>query len=139
MDMTEVTMHYVAIVDGKGKVWGARFPDLPGVNGGGNSPKAAVDDAKSAALEWAAHVEAKGQEIPPPRDLGEILNSGEVGPGDATVLVPLRLDAGRTVRANLTFDAGLLKSIDQAADDLGITRSAFLASAAREKIEREAY
>ena len=34
--------------------------------------------------------------------------------------------------ANLTFDAGLLQSIDQAADELGITRSAFLASAARE-------
>jgi hypothetical protein len=109
------------------------------VHGGGNSPKAAVEEAKSAALEWAAHLEAKGHEILPPRDLGEILNSGEVGPGEATVLVPLRLDAGRTVRANLTFDAGLLKSIDQAADELGITRSAFLASAAREKIEREAY
>lgn len=132
-------MHYVAIVDGKGKVWGARFPDLPGVHGAGSSPKAAVDDARSAALEWAARVEAKGLKIPPPRDLGDVLRSGEAGPGEATVLVPLQLDAGRTVRANLTFDAGLLKSIDQAADELGITRSAFLASAAREKLEREAY
>jgi metal-responsive CopG/Arc/MetJ family transcriptional regulator len=49
-------------------------------------------------------------------------------------LIPLLLDAGRTVRANLTLDAGLLEAIDEAASQRGITRSAFLASAARDKI-----
>jgi len=44
------------------------------------------------------------------------------------------IDDGRTVRANLTFDAGLLRAIDVAATQRGLTRSAFLASAAREKI-----
>jgi predicted RNase H-like HicB family nuclease len=132
-------MHYIAIVDGQGDVWGARFPDLPGVHGGGNSPKAAVDDAMSAARDWAAHVAAKGQPIPLPRDLGEILASDEIGAGEATVIVPLLLDGGRTVRANLTFDAWLLEDIDAAAKVLGLTRSAFLASAAREKIKRESY
>ena len=43
-------------------------------------------------------------------------------------------EEGRTVRANLTFDAGLLGAIDAAASERGLTRSAFLASAAREKI-----
>lgn len=43
--------------------------------------------------------------------------------------------AGRTVRANVTFDAGLLEAIDAEAERRGLTRSAFLASAAREKIE----
>ena len=52
------------------------------------------------------------------------------GAGDALVL-----DAGRTVRANLTFDAGLLAAIDDEANRRGLTRSAFLASAAREKLE----
>ncbi|MGO8972077.1 MAG: hypothetical protein ACLQNV_00915, partial [Steroidobacteraceae bacterium] len=45
------------------------------------------------------------------------------------------LDAGRPVRANLSLDAGLLDAIDEAAKAHGLTRSAFLASAAREKIE----
>ncbi len=49
-------------------------------------------------------------------------------------MIPLLLDAGRTVRANLTFDAGLLAAIDAEAARRGLTRSAFLASAAREKI-----
>ncbi len=45
-------------------------------------------------------------------------------PGETTVLIPLLLDAGRIVRANLTFDAGLLDAIDEAAnprlDPLGV-------------------
>ena len=51
-------------------------------------------------------------------------------------MVPLVLDAGRNVRANLTMDAGLLEAIDQAAEKSGITRSAYVASAAREKLMR---
>jgi metal-responsive CopG/Arc/MetJ family transcriptional regulator len=42
------------------------------------------------------------------------------------------------VRANLSLDAGLLDAIDDAAKAHGLTRSAFLASAAREKIEGRA-
>jgi hypothetical protein len=32
--------------------------------------------------------------------------------GDVAVMIPLLLDSGRTVRANLTLDAGLLDIID---------------------------
>jgi hypothetical protein len=51
--------------------------------------------------------------------------------------VPLVLDAGRPVKANLSLDAGLLNAIDEAAERRGLTWSAFLASAAQEKIESE--
>ena len=59
----------------------------------------------------------------------------DLNAGESSVLIPLLLDAGRTVRANVTFDAGLLAAIDAEAERRGLTRSAFLASAAREKIE----
>lgn len=52
--------------------------------------------------------------------------------------VPLIVDAGRTVRINLSLDAGTVEAIDEAANARGLTRSAFLASAAREKIANEA-
>jgi hypothetical protein len=58
--------------------------------------------------------------------------------GAALAIVPLLLDSGRAVRANLSLDAGLLDAIDEAAKAHGLTRSAFLASAAREKIEGRA-
>jgi len=42
---------------------------------------------------------------------------------------------GPYVRANITFDAGLLEAIDAEAERRGLSRSAFLASAAHEKTE----
>ena len=58
-------------------------------------------------------------------------------PGDAFVVLPLIVESGRPTRANISLDAGLLQSIDMAAKARGLTRSAFLASAAREKILAE--
>ena len=54
--------------------------------------------------------------------------------GSAAAIIPVVLDEGRTVRANLTFDAGLLAAIDAEAARCGLTRSAFLASAARKRL-----
>jgi Ribbon-helix-helix protein, copG family len=58
--------------------------------------------------------------------------------GAVLAVVPLLLDAGRPAKANLSVDAGLLEAIDEAAEAHGLTRSAFIASAAREKITRDA-
>lgn len=128
-------VYYVGIIDGANDVWGVRFPDVPGAHGGGASPEEAIADGAAALREVVAHKRGTGLEIPKASTLADIFAAGEIGPGEATILVPLILDAGRTVRANLTFDAGLLEAIDEEAQRRGLTRSAFLASAAREKIE----
>ena len=88
----------------------------------------------SAAREWVLHQQAQGIARPKAPTTREILGSVEidVAAGEAAVLIPVLIDEGRTVRANLTFDAGLLGAIDAAASERGLTRSAFLASAARE-------
>ncbi len=127
---------YVGVIDESRGVWGVRIPDLPGCYGAGDSAEAALRDAASAAREWIAHQEAQGIARPKARTTSQILASGEidVAAGEAAVLIPVLIDEGRTVRANLTFDAGLLGAIDAAARERGLTRSAFLASAAREKI-----
>ncbi|MGA2127366.1 MAG: type II toxin-antitoxin system HicB family antitoxin [Xanthobacteraceae bacterium] len=131
--------YYVGILDGADDVWGVRVPDCPGCHGGGATPEAAISDAISALREWAAEMCADGIDLPTARTTTEILADPESHPdvaaGESAVLIPLMLDAGRTVRANVTFDAGLLEAIDAEADRRGLTRSAFLASAAREKIE----
>ena len=54
--------------------------------------------------------------------------------GGAFIAVPLVIESGRPVKANISLDAGLLDAIDLAAKEAGLTRSSFLASAAREKI-----
>ncbi len=129
--------HYVGILDGKGKAWGVRIPDLPGCYGGGTTAEAAMTDAMSAAREWIAHKRSKGEAVPNPRTVAQLVKAEKIDTGrnEAAVIIPVVLDSGRTVRANLTFDAGLLEAIDAEAARRGLTRSAFLASAARERLE----
>ncbi len=130
-------VHYVGILDGAKDVWGVRIADIPGCVGGGATPEEAIADATTALRVVVAHKLSGDHEIPKARPVAEVLASGEIDPGEATVLIPLLLDSGRTVRANVTFDAGLLEAIDASAAQRGLTRSAFLASAAREKIEAQ--
>lgn len=126
---------YVGVLDGSNDTWGVRIPDVPGCVGGGATPEAAIADATTALRDVMAYKRGEGIELPRASSIAEILGAGEVGDGETVILVPLVLDTGRTVRANLTFDAGLLSAIDAEAVRHGLTRSAFLASAAREKIE----
>jgi hypothetical protein len=129
-------VHYVGILDGSGKVWGLRFPDVPGCVGAGTSPEDAIADATTALRDVMTYKRGGRFELPKASTVSEVLASGEIGPGETAILIPLVLDAGRTIRANLTFDAGLLAAIDDEANRRGLTRSAFLAGAAREKLER---
>jgi predicted RNase H-like HicB family nuclease len=123
---------YFGILDGADGVWGVRIPDLPGCFGGGATAGEALSDAVSAAREWAEHRASKGYALPPASSLEGI--AGSVQPHEAIVTVPVLLDSGRSVRANLSLDAALLEDIDRAAKARGLTRSAFIASAARDKI-----
>ena len=123
--------HFPGILDGSGDVWGVRIPDLDGCVGGGATPEAAISDAACALRDVMAHKQSADFAPPRASALASIIASGEIAEGESAVMIPLLLDAGRTVRANLTLDAGLLESIDAEAKLRGVTRSAFVASAAR--------
>lgn len=127
---------YVGIVDGSGSVWGVVLPDFPGCHGGGLTPAEAVADATRALREFAADMLADGEALPEPRDLGQVQDDIAAGREEAggTVYIPLIVDKGRAVRANLSLDVGMLEAIDAEAKRRGLTRSAFLASAALDKI-----
>lgn len=128
---------FYGIMDGSGDHWGVRVPDLPGCHGGGGTPGEALADAISAAREWAEHRAGKGFALPSPTPLDSLVRD-EVQPNEVIVNIPVLLDSGRPVRANLSIDAALLADIDQAARQRGLTRSGFIASAVREKILAEA-
>ncbi|RWP43184.1 MAG: ribbon-helix-helix protein, CopG family [Mesorhizobium sp.] len=128
---------YVGILDGADDVWGVRVPDLPGCHGGGASPEEAIADATSAVREWAEARMAKHLPLPDARTVADLLRLGEIdsSAGESAVMIPVLIDSGRPARANLSLDAGLLAAIDAEASRRGLTRSAFIANAAREKIE----
>ncbi len=130
--------YYVGILDGAKDVWGVRIPDVPGCYGAGATPEAAIADATSALREVAAHWAAKGIDLKPPRSMQAVLNDPaarlDCDAGESLVMVPLLLDQARSVKANISLDAGLLEVIDDEAKLHGLTRSSYLASAALDKI-----
>jgi predicted RNase H-like HicB family nuclease len=145
MDLSEVGMaFYTGLVDrSAGGALGVWFPDLPGATSAGASIDEIYANAMEAIRLWAQDAIADGETVPPPRSMSELLQDEEVKEAlkeDSATLVqvPLLLDGGRPTRVNVSLESGLLEAIDAAARERGLTRSAFLASAAREKIARKA-
>jgi predicted RNase H-like HicB family nuclease len=133
------TKYYLGIVEkDPDSAFGMWFPDMPGCFPAADE----FDDLPRVAAELLRmHVEAlesNGRDLPTARPIAEVMAGKEVRrslkAGATTMLVPLLADPGRTVRVNVTVDRGLLEQIDEAAGARGLTRSAFLAQAAREKI-----
>lgn len=129
---------YVALVDGEAGAYGVIVPDLPGCTSGGATTDEALHHAIEAVRLWAEDAIADGEELPAPRS-AEALRAdpkiaAAIAAGAALAIVPLLIDLGRPAKANLSIDAGVLSAIDEAAAARGLTRSAFLAGAAREKI-----
>ncbi|HVY58917.1 MAG TPA: type II toxin-antitoxin system HicB family antitoxin [Xanthobacteraceae bacterium] len=134
-------MRYVALIDGKAGAYGVVVPDLPGCTAQGATLDEAFANAVAAVRDWAQDALNDGEKLPAARRAETLRQDREIAKaladGAAIVLVPLVLDAGRNQKANLSIDAGLLAAIDEAAAAQGLTRSAYLANAAREKISKE--
>ena len=133
---------YVALIDGEAGAYGVTFPDAPGCTAMGGTQDEALNDAADALAEWVADELADGREPPEPRPAEALLKDRDVAAavksGAVLASVPLLLDTGRLARANISLDSGLLAQIDEAARQRGVTRSAFLAAAARDKIKASA-
>jgi predicted RNase H-like HicB family nuclease len=133
---------YVALIHHEpGTCYGVMFPDLAGCTSAGDS----FDEAVSNAAEGlSAHVElmrADGDPIPEPRDVESIRAAREdwVDFENAIVtMIPLLPPAGKPVRLNISLDEELVKIIDHTAEVRGMTRSGFLADAARRAIQERA-
>lgn len=122
---------YVALIRKEARSdYGVEFPDFPGCVTAGST----LDEALSMAEEaLEGHVEVMrdhAESIPEPRGLDAVLRDPDLA-GAVAVLVPLREKRGRAVPVRITLDEHLLAEIDEAAARIGTTRSAFLASAAR--------
>jgi predicted RNase H-like HicB family nuclease len=132
-----MSTRYVVLIDGKRGAYGVVFPDLPGCTAMGRTIDEALRDAASAAGEWA---QAVGKRLPRPRSIESLHDDPEtkraLAHGAVLAVVPLIFDVGRPAKANVSLDVGTLEAIDDAARAHGLTRSAFITSAAREKIER---
>ncbi len=131
-------MRYVSFIHRDDAGYGVSFPDFPGCVSVGNT----VDDAvRNGSEALAFHVEGlvdDGAPIPSPRSIDAIKADPDLADwrrGADFVLIPLILDRGSSRRVNISLDCGLLETIDAEAGRRRMTRSAFLATAARREIE----
>jgi predicted RNase H-like HicB family nuclease len=125
---------YVALIRKESRSdYGVEFPDFPGCVTAGST----LDEALAMAEEaLEGHVEVMrehSESVPEPGGLDVVLRNPDLA-GAVAVLVPLREKKGRAIPIRITLDEHLLADIDQAAARDGMTRSAFLADAARVRI-----
>ncbi len=132
-------MKYVALVDGTEGAYGVIFPDLPGCTSGGASVDEALGEAIEAVRLWIDETVKDGGAVPTARSAEDIRHDPDFAQdfqdGAIIAYVPVFRDAGRSIKATISMDAGVLEAIDEAAKIRGLTRSSFLVSAARQKIE----
>jgi predicted RNase H-like HicB family nuclease len=133
-------MRYVGFVDGREGAYGVVISDLPGCTSAGKTVDAAYRNAIEAVRLWIEDALEDGEKLPRPRSLKEMLADREIrrtlGTGAVLIMIPVVRDTGRPAKANVSMDAGTLQAIDEEAAAHGLTRSAFIASAALEKIRR---
>ena len=123
---------YAVVHKDPDSAFGVHFPDAPGCF----SAAEELDDILPNAAEALA-LYFQDADVPDPRGIEDIRREAEadIRQGAFLIAVPLILSARRQVRANISLDKGMLDAIDTAASRRGLTRSAFLAEAARNEIE----
>lgn len=126
--------YFTAIIhQDEGSSFGLTFPDLPGCFAAAddwNGISAAATEALDLWFEDMPDVEpAPLDEVRKRADVAEALAAG-------AVLMPVPYIPADTAveRVNITLERGLLRAIDETAKGRGMTRSSFLASAARHEL-----
>ena len=131
-------MRYVSFIHQDDAGYCVSFPDFPGCVAVGETVEEAVRRGCEALAFHVEGLSEDGDSIPPPRSIDAIKGDAGLvdwGHGADVLLIPLLLDRGFSRRVNISLDRGLLEAIDDEARQRGITRSAFIATAARHEIE----
>jgi predicted RNase H-like HicB family nuclease len=125
--------YFYAVVHKDGdSAFGVHFPDLPGCFSAADTMEDVVPNAVEALDLWFEdEVDSE------PRGVAEIREAAaeDLAEGAFLVAIPRMTSNGKLARVNLSMDRGTLAAIDVAAAARKLTRSAFLAEAARNEIE----
>lgn len=113
--------------------YGLEFPDLPGCFSAADDLDDVVPNAIEALSLWfedgEAHIEPSAIEAV------RAAAANELAEGAFLVMIPWIGRSSKPQRVNISLDGSMLAAIDAAAATRRLTRSAFLAEAARNEIE----
>lgn len=126
---------YLAVVDkDEDSAFGLWFPDVPGCFSAADTEAEIMGNAIEAInlhLEGVDPAEASSLEaVRSRKDVAEALENGAY-----LLAIPFVTMQRRAMRVNLSLDKGMVDAIDAAAEQRGLTRSAFVAEAALNEIQ----
>jgi predicted RNase H-like HicB family nuclease len=123
---------YAIVHKDAGSAYGVHFPDLPGCFSAADDLEDVVPNAVEAMELWL-----EDQPEPAASDVSEVRARAaeDLAEGAFLIAVPRMTTSGKLTRVNLSLDMGTLAAIDAAAKARKLTRSSFLAEAARNEIQ----
>jgi predicted RNase H-like HicB family nuclease len=124
--------YYAVVHKDSNSAFGVHFPDLPGCFSAADRQEDVLPNACEALELWFE--DAKEVEPHSVDHIREIA-AQDLAQGAFLMAVPHFSTAGKIARVNVSMDRGMLDAIDSAAALRKLTRSAFLAEAARNEIE----
>lgn len=124
--------YYAVVHKDEDSAFGVSFPDLPGCFSAADRQEDVLPNACEALDLWFEDAE----DIEP-RNVDAIRDvvSEDLAQGAFLLAVPRVSATGKLARINVSMDRGMLDAIDSAASLRKLTRSGFLAEAARNEIE----
>jgi len=131
-----MSKHFVlALLHKENGRFGIHFPDYPGVISGGASFDEAVNRGANTLSFHLRGMAEDGDEIPEPTSADDAVRNAADAISDGAMPALIQIEfPGRSVRINISVEEGLLSQIDRAAAVAGMSRSAFLASAALSRL-----
>ncbi|WP_231635471.1 type II toxin-antitoxin system HicB family antitoxin [Novosphingobium sp. ST904] len=125
--------YFYAIMEQDGdSAYGVTFPDLPGCFSAADTAEEILPNACEALELWFDDQD----EVEPSRlDQIKAAAAEALGAGATIIAVPRIVNDHRVARVNLSLERGILDAIDKAAAERRLTRSAFVAQAARNEIQ----
>lgn len=113
--------------------FGVHFPDLPGCFSAADRMEDVIPNAVEALSLWFE--DADSDTLPSPVEAIRAQAAEDLREGAFLVAVPWIGRNSKPARVNISLDHAMLDAIDKAASMRRLTRSAFLAEAARNEIE----
>jgi predicted RNase H-like HicB family nuclease len=123
---------YAVVHKDEDSVYGVHFPDLPGCFSAADDLEDVLPNATEAMELWLEdEPEPEASSVAAIREKA----AEDLAEGAFLIAVPRMTTSGKLARVNLSLDMGTLAAIDAAAASRKLTRSAFLAEAARNEIQ----
>lgn len=133
------TVIYPALATGgRESGYAATFPDLPGCTASGADLGDLLTKAREALRSHLERLSHEGQDWPTPSPVEAVTQPSADGNPAAVLLVDVSIEE-QPVRVNISISERLLKRIDDAAERRGMTRSGFIAQAARQHLGEQTW